>query len=320
MNKLFTNAILRLVDFILAIFSIPAALVLRCYRRVGSQRLPLTSDVLKKIGVFPIRDHYYEPLFNDRLLKKPLAEKRKLPGLALNTQEQLALVSGLAYAEELKRLNLDTASELNLGFHMANGVFGAGDADFLYQILRTIKPARLIEIGCGYSTRIAALALAANAREGRRADHICIEPYEAAWLDSFDNISLLRKGVENCGLDWAGELQAGDMLFIDSSHMIRPQGDVLEEYLNIIPQLATGVYVHVHDIFSPRDYPEKWVKDHVFFWNEQYLLEALLSNASRYEVVAGLNYLFHDHFDTLQAACPYLDPETEPGSFYFRVK
>jgi hypothetical protein len=141
-----------------------------------------------------------------------------------------------------------------------------------------------------------------------------------AWLESFSEIDVIRRKVEDCDLDWSKSLGPGDLLFIDSSHIIRPQGDVLKEFLEILPQLASGVYVHVHDIFSPKDYLREWVVDEVKFWNEQYLLEALLSNSDRYQVVGALNYLKHRHFDRLNEVSPYLTEDREPGSFYIKVR
>ena len=112
----------------------------------------------------------------------------------------------------------------------------------------------------------------------------------------------------------------GDFLFIDSSHMVRPQGDVLHEFLTIIPHLKKGVYVHVHDIFTPHDYLEGWVKENVKFWNEQYLLEALLTGNQSLEIVAALNFLKYNHYSELHRVCTYLTPDREPGSFYFKTK
>jgi hypothetical protein len=153
----------------------------------------------------------------------------------------------------------------------------------------------------------------------KQVRHICIEPYEQPWLEKFPNIELRRTKVEDVGLNWAQELEAGDLLFIDSSHMLRPQGDVLLEYLEIIPQLKSGVYVHVHDIFTPYDYPDRWVRDDVRFWNEQYILEATLGNTHRYEIIAALNLLKNQHYDELLKVCPFLEPKSEPGSLYFRI-
>ena len=76
--------------------------------------------------------------------------------------------------------------------------------------------------------------------------------------------------------------------------------------------------VHLHDIFSPRDYLDVWVRDKVLFWNEQYLLEAFLSHNRDWEILGALNYLHHDHFDRLAAKCPFLTPDREPGSFYIQ--
>jgi hypothetical protein len=311
----------RLADAILLVLATPAALVLRAYRRRGSARFPRTTRMLKKLGIFPIINHYYEPLFDDSALAFPLANDRLLPGIDMNIAGQLTMLNKLNCASELIALQLDQDPADVTDFHIGNPSYSAGDADYLYQILRAIKPRTVIEIGSGYSTKIARLALLRNRSEsGLLSTHTCIEPYEMSWLEKVDGIQVLRKRVEDCGLDWANELSDGDLLFVDSSHIIRPQGDVLKEYLEIFPLLASGVYIHIHDIFTPRDYPAQWVVNDVRFWNEQYLLEALLSNTDRYEIVGALNYLKHHHFEQLKAVCPYLTEANEPGSFYLRVR
>lgn len=308
------------IDFLLSILVIPAAYLLMRYRRAGSSRLPRTTSRLKALGVFPVRNHYYEPLFDDKLLSHPLQEDRHLPGIDLRVPAQLELLSQLSFADELKALDLTQRGNAIDSFHVHNGWFDAGDAEFLYQLIRHIKPRKVVEIGSGNSTKIARLALKKNKSEtGLGYQHICVEPYEQHWLEELEGIVVIRERIEDCKFDWATELDAGDLLFVDSSHMVRPQGDVLKEYLEIFPQLKPGVYVHIHDIFTPKDYPSAWVIDDVRFWNEQYVLEALLTNTSRYEVVAALNFLKHHHHDLLSQVCPYLSAESEPGSFYFRV-
>jgi predicted O-methyltransferase YrrM len=270
--------------------------------------------------LFPVRNHYYEPLFEDSLLTRPLSEDRDLPGIDLNESGQLKLLAEFNHASELVAMHLNERSEELGGFFINNGNFESGDAEFLYQFVRAVKPHRIVEIGSGYSTKIARLALLKNYEEtGIRAAQICIEPYEMGWLERLGEITVVRKRVEECDLNWHTQLEPGDVLFVDSSHMIRPQGDVLKEYLSIIPSLSPGVYVHIHDIFTPKDYPRSWVVEDVRFWNEQYLFEALLSNNSRYEVIGALNYLMHHHYQELKAVCPYLSADREPGSFYFRV-
>lgn len=310
------------VDMVLAIMAVPAGLILWLYRRIGSRRLPIATGVLRKIGVFPIRDHYYEPLFDDRHLSKPLDEPRTLPGIDFRVDEQLALLAEMSCADEFVQfVEQQQADSSEASFRFNNLAFEPGDADFLYQVIRQLQPNKVIEIGSGTSTKVARKALSMNADEsGESPEHICVEPYERPWLEAFDGIELVRARVEDCDIDWSSELASGDLLFIDSSHIIRPQGDVLHEYLEIIPQIQSGVIVHVHDIFSPRDYLDAWVRRDVRLWNEQYLLEAVLGNSARYEVVAALNLLKHEHYAELKRVCPHLEPGNQPGSFYFRVR
>lgn len=314
-------AFLPVFDFLYLPLVALAALVLKLYRRLGSQRLTQNTKTLKILGLFPIRDHYYEPLFNHTHLTKPLGEKRFLPGLNFRHEEQILFLRNLNYQNEFEEF---LEQQRKLGgpskFVIDNGSFESGDAEFLFNFVRYIKPNRVIEIGSGSSTKIISSALGMNAIEVERSStHICIEPYEQPWLDSFSNIEVLRNKVENIDLKFFKSLSAKDLLFIDSSHIIRPQGDVLREYLEIIPSLKTGLFVHVHDIFTPNDYPENWIKENVLFWNEQYLLEATMSNNPSYEIIAALNYLKHEDYQSLKRVCPYLNKSREPGSFYFKI-
>lgn len=323
--KTFIKTILRIfgspIDVFFSIFIIPSAYSLLLYRKLGSNRLPRTTARLKRIGVFPIRNHYYEPLFDDKQLSHPLDKDRNLPGIDFNVPAQLYLLDQLKYSNELVSLNLGQSSADKNSFQINNGSFESGDADFLYQIIRYIKPHKIVEIGSGNSTKIARLALIKNDSEmNYSCEHICIEPYEQPWLENLEGITVVRDLVQNSKFDWANDLNAGDLLFVDSSHVIRPQGDVLKEYLEIFPQLKPGVYVHIHDIFTPKDYLRSWIAEDVKFWNEQYLLEALLTNTNRYEVIAALNLLKHHYYDKFTQVCPSITKEREPGSFYFRVK
>jgi hypothetical protein len=309
------------IDIILSIFSIPSATILLLYRKFGSSRLPITTSVLRRIGVFPIRNHYYEPLFIRKTINPNKTRARFLPGLNLNINQQLQFLSLLNFSQELIKFDWKSQSIDPIKFNIENESFGSGDAEFLYQFLRHVKPRKIIEIGSGHSTKVANLALARNNLElGSKATHTCIEPYEMPWLESLDNLTIIRNTVEDCGLDWRLELNSGDLLFIDSSHMIRPGGDVLMEYLEILPRLNSGVFIHIHDIFTPNDYPVSWIDSDVRFWNEQYLLEALLSNTSRYEVIAAVNFLKNNYYNDLKNVCPYLRNDRQPGSFYIKVK
>jgi hypothetical protein len=93
---------------------------------------------------------------------------------------------------------------------------------------------------------------------------------------------------------------------------------VLFEYLELLPALSPGVIVHIHDIFSPKNYLKGWLEDEVRFWNEQYLLEAFLTHNRDWKIIGALNYLHHNHYEKLKAVAPYLTHDREPGSFYIQ--
>ena len=293
----------------------PAGYLLRVIRWIGVGKMPRCRRALMRIGVFPIRNHYYEPLFDGRALLRPLSADRVLPGIDWNIAGQLELLRSFRFAHELEDVSRTRADELT--FHMDNGSFESGDAEFLYNLIRLKKPSRLIEIGSGHSTLIASRAIAKNREEspGYRCEHVCIEPYEAPWLER-SGVTVIRERVEAVDPALFAALGRGDLLFIDSTHVIRPQGDVLFEYLELLPTLRPGVIVHLHDIFSPRDYPKQWVVDEVRFWNEQYLLEAFLSGNREWRILGALNHLHHHHGALLKEKCPFLTPDREPGSFY----
>ncbi len=304
-------------DLLLAPFVFLAACLLKLVRRVGVYRMTIAHAILRRVGVFPIRDHYYEPMFHPRHLQRPLEDARPLPGVDMNTAGQIELLGNFHYADELSRL----ARESRTGFRFDNPNFGPGDAEFLYSAIRHFKPGRILEIGSGYSTLAMLEAIAAN--RGERTDYrcelLCVEPYEMQWLEHTPGVKVLRQRVEDLDESHVRTLQANDILFIDSSHVIRPQGDVVREYLELLPLLAPGVLVHLHDIFTPRDYPRRWVVDEVRLWNEQYLFEAFMCGNGGFRIIGALNFLARNHRAELAARFPLLRaaaPDYEPGSMW----
>ena len=315
--KEFLKALFPLGDLLLAPFLIPAAFLMKIMRRAGAERMPICRKVLSAVGVFPVADHYYEPLTNFSLLTRPLGEPRDLPGIDLNVSEQLELLKLLSFGDEMSAFNGPKKDDLTYSF--TNGMFSYGDAEFLYNLVRLKKPRRVVEIGSGNSTLLVIEAICRNqvAQPEYVCEHVCIEPYETPWLER-SGVRVIRKVVEAVDKSVFQQLEADDLLFIDSSHVIRPQGDVLCEFLEILPILKKGVIVHIHDIFTPRDYPKAWVVDKVRMWNEQYLMEALLSGNPHWKIIGAVNFLYHDHFSELKVACPFLSKEREPGSFYIQ--
>jgi hypothetical protein len=154
---------------------------------------------------------------------------------------------------------------------------------------------------------------------GYRCDHVCIEPYGANWLEQLP-VRVLRQTAESCPPAIIEHLERDDILFVDSSHVIRPQGDVLTEVLIWLGRLQPGVLVHIHDMYTPRDYPDALVRTQRYLWNEQYLLEAFLSFNAAFEVLVPLNHLWHDARGAMRQFCPAQETVggTEPSSFWLR--
>ena len=305
-----------LMDISLSIVLFPASIIMKLYRQIGTCRLPLCKRILLKVGVFPIIDHYYEPQFDHRNPVKPYSQDRSLPGINWNAPEQLELLRQLAFASELGHLE-STRIDGVPPFSYQNALFSYGDADYWYQIIRKARPRRIFEIGSGNSTIVARLAIEKNREEYPEytCKHVCVEPFENPWLAGA-GVTLVKEPAEHVGLTLFSELEKGDILFIDSTHVIKPQGDVLFEYLELLPSLKKGVIVHIHDIFSPKNYSENWLAGDVKFWNEQYLLEAFLTNNNSWRIIGALNYLYHNYKKELESVAPILLSKREPGSFY----
>ena len=300
------------------------AKTLKKIRKNGVHNYPKSRQALLEVGVFPVADHYYEPQF---AFSKEEIEKfndRNLPGIDWNMEQQMELLGKFVFANEINFLMEPSGNRLD--FCINNSGFGPGDAETWFQMIRLKKPSRIIEIGSGNSTLVAIQALKINASEpgGIYCDHICIEPFEFEWLKE-TGVRFIKEKVENLEVDLFRTLNENDILFIDSSHVVRPKGDVLHEILEILPILRKGVIVHFHDIFSPNNYPRHWLLDEVKFWNEQYMLEAFLSSNSDWEVLFANNLMFHRFFNDFCGVSPYISKPTkekrsnhEPGSFYIQ--
>jgi predicted O-methyltransferase YrrM len=311
---------LRIIDVLVTPIVVLFGPLLRFMRRKDLSSFPISKYVLLRLGVFPIINHYYEPLFDPRLLRHSLRDDRQLPGVDLNIEGQLEVLRSFDYRTEL--LSFPIKKSVPLEFAYDGGPFMSGDSEYLYCLIRMFKPKKIIEVGAGHSTLMIRKAIASNVMSDAAyiCDHVCIEPYEADWLDSI-GIRVIRERVECLDDLEFRDLADGDILFIDSSHVLRPQGDVLFLFQRVLPTLKPGVFVHIHDIFTPRDYLDEWIRESTYFWNEQYLLEAFLCSNPSYRVVAAMNFLKHHYPSEVRAKFPILDVQfekREPGSFWIR--
>lgn len=187
-------------------------------------------------------------------------------------------------------------------FFTCNSQFSWLDARALFVLLRAWRPARIVEVGSGYSSLLMAETNRRFLGGSCRID--CIEPYPRPFLLAGvpGLANLVRARVQEVAPAYFEQLRAGDILFIDSSHVAKTGSDVNYLYFEILPRLASGVRVHVHDIFLPNDYPREWVIDENRSWNEQYLLRALLMHSQAFRVLFGCSYAFTRHFEALRSA------------------
>ena len=211
--KTFLKKILPLLDVLLVILVYPAGWLLKCVRMAGVQRMPLSKMALVNVGVFPIRNHYYEPQFDYRDPKLDFSKDRNLCGINWNISGQLKFLERLAFSHEILDIPVKKAASTKLSFHVNNGAFESGDAEYWYQIIRILKPKRIIEVGSGYSTLMAIKATTKNQKEDEsyKCDHLCIEPYEMPWLE-LTSVSVIRKKVEDLELSFFCTLQENDIL------------------------------------------------------------------------------------------------------------
>ncbi len=269
------------------------------------------------IHVTPV--HYYEPLPDSRTLEDSIWTKdRSLPGVDLNpaSQERLLRVACPPFSEEYNAIPIEPTLDTH-GFYLRNGRFEGLDAMLAYCLVRHFQPRRIIEVGAGFSTLIMARAALRN---GATELH-SIEPFPDKFLSrGIPGLTSLQVSqVEEIEPSYFSCLDAGDFLFIDTSHVVRIGGDVNYLFLEVLPLLNPGVIVHVHDIFLPFEYPQDWILKKRRFWTEQYLLQAFLIHNSEYEVLISSGYLSHHFPEEVKKIFPIAAP-WGGGSFWMKRK
>jgi predicted O-methyltransferase YrrM len=252
---------------------------------------------------------FYSPMYDsgelaDRRDRLWPAEPRATPGIDWRGEDQRALCRDV-FAAQVPRRFPRTAEDPREYF-VDNGQFPPLDAWVLEAMLRHLRPRRMIEVGCGFSTLLSARV---NREElGGDMELTCIDPYPKPFLleDGLPGITTLRpEKVEDAPIELFEGLGDGDVLFIDTSHTVKTGGDVVWLFNEILPRLQPGVVVHVHDIFLPYEYPEPWVLDG-YGWNEMYLVHAFLLFNSAFEILFGIPYMLANHLDDVLAAFPEL--------------
>ena len=244
---------------------------------------------LQNLGISVSPNHYYWPVPDLAALEHREWPVRSLPaGLDLRLKQQRELLRELACEYGKEWTFSEDEDEGSSSYHYNNGFFEGVDAEMAYSFVRKYRPAHIVEVGGGFSTRVMAAALRANlAERGMPAELLTIDPFPDRLPDSDldGRMKVIPKPVQQVPPTIFAALQKDDILFLDSSHVVSIGSDVVYEYLDILPRLQSGVVVHVHDVFLPSDYPREAVLKNLCFWSEQYLLQAFLAFNAEFEVL-----------------------------------
>ncbi|HEV2813284.1 MAG TPA: class I SAM-dependent methyltransferase [Solirubrobacteraceae bacterium] len=236
------------------------------------------------------------------------SRRAALPGVRFDLDEQLVLLEGPL----LPHLGEFASDVRGAGFELWNGLYQAGDAEVLYALLRHLRPARVVEIGSGHSTAGAAAACAANAREGAPCELVAIDPEPRVEVAaSTPGLSrVVRTDCRAAPAELYERLEPGDVLFVDTWHVVKLGAEVNWIVLDLLPRLAPGVWVHFPDVFLPYEYP-RYMFTTAGYLNEQHLLEAFLLGGG-WTVELAMAALFRDRFERLASVIPSLR-EPVPG-------
>lgn len=176
-----------------------------------------------------------------------------------------------------------SAAILNgVDYSFDNSYFSSPDTEVLYAMIHVYRPRYMVEIGCGNSTRVARQAILDHRLDTKV---VAIDPHPRVDVASYADVVHRSCVEERDAKEIAGWLGPNDILFIDSSHLISIGGDVPFIYFEILPKLRPGVLVHAHDIFLPYEYPKDWVVDRNWAFNEQFLLNAILTWSDAFSIV-----------------------------------
>lgn len=260
--------------------------------RVRRGRVRLVRRMAAALGYNIVkRDDYYSvlPVLEEIERTRPRWDRAsELVGLQVDAGDLRGRLDALAgrWEADYRRRAGSWATNQDRGFGPGYPLF---DARTLYYTLREERPRRYLEVGSGLSTYYASLAAAANAEDGAPLAVTCIEPYPYDALRTIEGIELVEDLVQNVPLERFAELEAGDVLFIDSSHTFKIDSDVAFLLLEVLPRLRTGVHVHIHDVPLPFNTPypadfwlfgERWP----VYWNEAMAVQAFLAFNSAFEI------------------------------------
>lgn len=257
----------------------------------------------ERLGLQVVLKTYYSPIPDLTLLPDDWWERRDpMNGIDFDVDRQLAFVEE-HLAGHLRRFGPPADVPAEYAFEEDNPSYPVPDARVLYAMVRHLRPRRIVELGSGQTTRVIAQAARENGAEGSPALLRAYDPFPTAIDDGLPGLdALVRQKAQDVGDDVFGELEAGDLLFVDTTHTVKAGSDVNHIVLRVLPLLAAGVVVHFHDVCLPYEYPRYLFDDYGLYWAEQYLLQAFLACNASFEVLFGVHALGRDRAEGMAAA------------------
>jgi hypothetical protein len=242
--------------------------------------------------------HFYSPISSIEEIKAKENELynnilNEIPGIDLNTEGQLELLN--KFKEYYSELPFESNKKENLRYFFENPSYSYSDAIFLYCMIRYLNPKKIIEVGSGYSSCV---ILDTNELFFNKSI-LCtfIDPFPQLLLSLIKdtdkvNFEIIPKKLQEMDMNIFSDLSAGDILFIDSTHVSKIGSDVNHIFFKILPLIKKGVYIHFHDIFYPFEYPKEWIYEGRA-WNEAYQLKAFLQYNNAFKIQFFNTFLEH---------------------------
>jgi hypothetical protein len=280
-------------------------------------------DVVPRGQFDIVRRDYYSPVPDLSRLSEDIWERRsELGGVDLAAPASIEFVEA-ELAPFIAELDLPLEHSGRSGeFFLKNQNFEAVDAELLYGIIRARRPARVIELGSGFSTLLINLACRRNASAGVSTLHEVFDPYPREHILGAGSLPPPTRfapiPAAEIPLEMFAQLQADDVLFVDTTHTVKLASDVNFIILDVLPRLRPGVLVHFHDIFLPWEYPRPWFDEMRYFWAEQYLLQAFLAYNREFEVLVPAQALAREYPERLRRVIPSFAGGASPGSMWLR--
>jgi methyltransferase family protein len=287
---------------------------------IGRLRNQIRNAEIRNAGRYPL-GHYHSPIPKRedilQYLELMKTDEIELPDVDLNRQKQWELLT--AFQVFYDDLPFPEKKDQECRYYYDQTWFCYADAIFLYSFLRYRNPKRVVEVGSGFSSAV--ILDTAGKFLTQQPEITFIDPYPNRLMRLLrphdeGNIRIIKKKVQEVHIDTFNSLQAGDLLFIDSSHVIKCGSDVQFLMFKVLPRLPIGVFVHFHDVFYPFEYPSEWLLIGRY-WNEDYFIRAFLAYNSEWQIYFFNTYVAFAFRDFLLAKMPLCLKNTG-GSIYIQ--